>query len=67
MKIRRVRDSINGMLSILFWFFLLMLNIYVGLPIFFWFYGLITLIVFFAGVLGFTTMGLAVNAEIVTP
>ena len=67
MKIRRVRDSINGMLSIPFWFFLLMLNIYLGLPIVFWFYGLITLIVFFAGVLGFTTMGLAVNAEIVTP
>ena len=66
MKIRRVRDSINGMLSILFWFFLFMLNIYLGLPILFWFYGLITLIVFFAGVLGFTTMGLAVNAEIVT-
>ena len=30
-------------------------------------YGVFTLCTFFAGILGFTTMGLALNAEIVTP
>ena len=66
-KISRVRDRISGMSFILCRFLFIPLFIYLLFVGIFLLYGVITLCTFFAGILGFTTMGLALNAEIVTP
>ena len=66
-NISSVRDRISHMSFILFRFLVILLSIYLLLVAIFLFYGVFTLCNFFAGILGFTTKGLALNAEIVTP
>ena len=66
-KISSVRDRISGMWFILCRFLFIPLFIYLLFVGIFLLYGVMTLCTFFAGILGFTTMGLALNAEIVTP
>ncbi|CAH3020515.1 unnamed protein product [Porites evermanni] len=65
--ISSVRDRISGMWFILCRFLFIPLFIYLLFVGIFLLYGVMTLCTFFAGILGFTTMGLALNAEIVTP
>ena len=59
---RRTSDCI-----VLRYFLLLALAIYLLFLLIFLCYGIFTLCTFFVGILGFTTMGLVLNAEIVTP
>ena len=66
-KISSVRNRISGMSFILCRFLFILLYIYMLFVAIFLLYGVFTLCTFFAGILGFTTMGLALNAEIVTP
>ena len=66
-KFFSVRDRISGMSFILCRFLFILLLIYMLFVATFLLYGVFPLCTFFAGILGFTTMGLALNAEIVTP
>ena len=66
-KISSVRDRISRMSFILFRFLVILLSIYLLFVAIFLSHGVLELCTFFAAILGFTTMGLALNAEIVTP
>ena len=65
--IERVSDSISCILFIVLWVFFFLFTLYLVMIVFILFYGVFTSCTFFVGILGFTTMGLVLNVEIVTP
>ena len=62
-----VSDSISFILLMVLWVFLFLFTLYLVIILGILFGGVFTLCTFFVGILGFTTMGLALNVEIVTP
>ena len=65
--IGRASDSICCILFIVLWVFFLLFTLYLLIIRCILFVGVFTLCTFFVGILGFTTMGLVLNVEIVTP
>ena len=65
--IGRASDSICCILFIVLWVFFLLFTLYLLIILCILFVGVFTLCTFFVGILGFTTMGLVLNVEIVTP
>ena len=65
--IERVTNSISRILFIVLWGFFFLFTQYLVMVVFILFYGVFTSCTFFVGILGFTTMGLVLNVEIVTP
>ena len=65
--IKRVSDSICWILLIVLLFFFFLFTLYLFIILCILFGGVFILCTFFVGILGFTTMGLVLNVEIVTP
>ena len=65
--ILRVSDSISCILFMVLWVFFFLLPLYLLIIVCILFAGVFILCTFFVGILGFTTMGLVLNVEIVTP
>ena len=66
-RIERVSDSISWILLIVLLFFFVLFTLYLVVILGILVFGVFTLCTFFVGILGFTTMGLVLNVEIVTP
>ena len=65
--ILRASDSICCILFIVSWVFFFLFTLYLLIILCILFAGVNILCTFFVGILGFTTMGLVINVEIVTP
>ena len=65
--ILRASDSICCILFIVSWVFFFLFTLYLLILLCILFAGVYILCTFFVGILGFTTMGLVLNVEIVTP
>ena len=65
--ILRASDSICCILFIVLWVFFYLFTLYLLIILCILFAGVYILCTFFVGILGFTTMGLVLNVEIVTP
>ena len=63
----RASDSISCILFMVLWVFFFLLPLYLPIILGILFAGVYILCTFFVGILGFTTMGLVLNVEIVTP
>ena len=66
-RIERVSDSISWILLIVLLFFFVLFTLYLVVILCILIGGVYILCTFFVGILGFTTMGLVLNVEIVTP
>ena len=65
--ILRASDSISCILFMVLWVFFFLVPLYLLIILSILFAGVYILCTFFVGILGFTTMGLVLNVEIVTP